>query len=120
MTKLQLQSHIPPILLTSNYLEKPNQANQPMRADLRGRGGSRDFRGLYFSASNTRIRRFFSFLTGFWGVRLIRECVLYAQIYGSLHIYVDCSQYYVDIRLCRYYVGLDCIVDGFLMQVHLH
>ena len=44
-----------------------------MRADLRGGGGARDFRGLFFSASNTRIRRFFSFLTSFWG------CVLYAS-----------------------------------------
>ena len=82
MTKLQLQYHTFPLLLSPRTSKITQSGQSTNQGRPEGGGGARDFWGLFFCASNTRIRRFFRFCTFFGGVCLIRGCVLYAQIYG--------------------------------------
>ena len=55
--------------------------------------------GGWFSVRLIRELDVFSFFSRFLGVRLIRECVLYAQIYGTINIDETVLNTRVDIKL---------------------
>ena len=97
MTKLQLQSHTFPLLLSPRTSKITQSTNQGRPEG--GGGGARDFWGLFFCASNTRIRHFFRFCTFFGG------CVLYVGV-SYTRKYTVCKLHVVHVQLL-----VNCIFD---------